>query len=308
VRFAADRLAHGDPPAALNSEVEAMSVLRFDITLPDGSNESLQTDAQRVLIGRGAYCDIRLPDGAAAVEHVAIEVVGATLRVVARAFTPPPTLDGAPFSEATVSSSALLGIGAIAIRVSRAQLPGEKLVNKQASGSVALRLVGVVLLLSLVGMLFFRASRATEVAPALVPELWSDASPACPMSAPGQARAFAVEKRIVADGKRERHPFYTSDGVEAVALYRMSAACFERAGDAASATELEAAAQQLRADVNDDFRVRRLRLERALQTHQDEVAVRELLMIRTLMLGKQGPYIDWINRLARKLAVDKDSP
>ena len=67
-------------------------------------------------------------------------------------------------------------------------------------------------------------------------------------------------------------------------------------------------AQQLRADVNDDFRVRRLRLERALQTKQSEVAVRELVMLRTLLLGKQGPYIDWINRLARKLAVDKDSP
>ena len=67
-------------------------------------------------------------------------------------------------------------------------------------------------------------------------------------------------------------------------------------------------AKQLRADVNDDFRVRRLRLERALQLHQDEVVVRELLMLRRLTMGKQGPYIDWINRLARKMAVDKDSP
>jgi len=285
-----------------------MSVLRFDITLPDGSQESLQTDAERVLIGRGAYCDIRLPDGACALEHVAIEVTGARLRVVARAFTPPPTLDGQAFSEVTLENGALLAIGSVRIRVSRAELPGEMPLSKQGSGSVALRVVGVALLLCLAGMFYFRASRATESAPALVPELWSEASPSCPMSTPGQARAFAIEKRIVADGKRERHPFYASDGVEAVGLYRLAASCFERAGDTESQGELDAMAQQLRADVNDDFRVRRLRLERALQTKQSEVAVRELVMLRTLLLGKQGPYIDWINRLARKLAVDKDSP
>ena len=285
-----------------------MPLLRFDLTLPDGSKESLQTDAERVLIGRGAYCDIRLPDGHSAVEHVAIELVGMSLRVVARAFTPPPTLDGQVFSEAKVDSAAELGIGAVSIRLSRVELPGEKRLAKQDSGSLALRVVGVVALLVLAGMFFLRASRATEAAPARVPELWSDASPSCPMSTTAQARAFAVEKRIVADGKRERHPFYAADGVEAVAWYRLAAACFERAGDTASARELGALAQQLRADVNDDFRVRRLRLERALQTHQDEVAARELVMLRMLTLGKQGPYIDWINRLARKLAVDKDSP
>jgi hypothetical protein len=285
-----------------------MSLLRFDLTLSDGSKESLQTDAERVLIGRGAYCDIRLPDGDSEDEHVAIEVVGAKLRIVARAFTPPPTLNGEALLEAFVGDDALLGIGAVSIRLSRVQVPGEKLETMKGSSSTLVRAVGVVAVLCLAGMLFFRASRATEVAPTLIPELWGDASPSCPMSTPGQARAFAVEKRIVADGKRERHPFYAADGVEAVSLYRTAAACFQRAGDSPKADELSALAQQLRADVNDDYRVRRLRLERALRTHQDEVAVRELVMLRTLTMGKQGPYIDWINRLARKLAVDKDSP
>jgi len=285
-----------------------MSVLRLDIMLPDGSKDSLQTDAERVLIGRGAHCDIRLPDGACAVEHVAIEIAPASLRIIARAFTPPPTLNGNAFEEATVAEDALLGIGEIAIRLSRAEAPGEKPAIKKDGGSVAVRAVGLVALLLLAGMLSFRASRTTDTAPTLVPELWSESAARCPMSTTGQARAFAVEKRIVADGKRERHPFYASDGVEAVGLYQTAAACFEQAGEAASAEELRSLARQLRADVNDDFRVRRLRLERALEAHQDEVTVRELVMLRTLMMGKQGPYIDWINRLARKLAVDKDSP
>jgi hypothetical protein len=285
-----------------------MPTLKFDITLPDGSKESLQTDAERVLIGRGAYCDIRLPDGMCALEHVAIELTASELRLVARAFTPAPTLDGRTFEEASVTGDALLEIGAVAIRVSRVEALGAKPATKKDGGSVVVRAVGVVALLLLAGMLSFRASRTTEAVPTVVPELWSDASATCPMSATGQARAFAVEKRIVADGKRERHPFYASDGVEAVSLYQTAAACFERAGDTPRAAELKALAQQLRADVNDDFRVRRLRLERSLRTHQDEVTVRELIMLRRLTMGKQGPYIDWINRLARKLAVDKDSP
>ncbi|HKO49121.1 MAG TPA: hypothetical protein VJV79_15420 [Polyangiaceae bacterium] len=285
-----------------------MSMLRFDITLADGSKESLQTDAERVLIGRGAHCDIRLPDGTAAVEHVAIEVAAAALRVRARAFTPPPTLNGEEFQDATISGDLELEIGAVVIRLSRVQVSGQKLATKKEGGSVAVRVIGVLALLALAGMLLFRASRVSETAPTAVPELWSEAPVTCPMSTSGQARAFAVEKRIVADGKRERHPFHASDGVEAVSLYQTAAACFEKAGDRPNADELEGLAQQLRADVNDDFRVRRLRLERALETHEDEVAVREVVMLRTLTLGKQGPYIDWINRLARKLAVDKDSP
>jgi hypothetical protein len=285
-----------------------MSVLRFDLTFADGSKESLQTDAERVLIGRGAHCDIRLPDEDSAVEHIAIEVIGATLRVVARSSSPPPTLNGEAFTEATVVGDAVLGIGALEIRLSRAKSPGKNLVLKKESSPVLVRAVGVVALLVLAFMLSFRASRRNEAVPSVVPELWSDTPASCPVSTSGQARALAVEKRIVADGKRERHPFYASDGVEAVSLYQIAAACFETAGDPPSADELRAQALQLRADVNDDFRVRRLRLERALRTHQDEVVVRELVMLRMLTLGKQGPYIDWINRLARKFAVDKDSP
>jgi hypothetical protein len=74
-----------------------------------------------------------------------------------------------------------------------------------------------------------------------------------------------------------------------------------------NAEELRAAADELRGDVNDDFRVRRLRLERALASKNKDVAAHEVIMLRTLLINKQGPYIDWINNLARKLEVDKDA-
>lgn len=284
-----------------------MSVLRFDITLSDGSTESFATDAERVLIGRGAHCDIRLPDGESAVEHVVIEVVGGTLRIVARAFTPPPTLNGDTVTEATVTGDALVGIGAVQIRISQVEASLDRGVARPPRGNHALRLVILAAALVLGGMLFLRAQRATKPAPGVVPELWSGTATPCPVTAPGQARALAAEKRIVADGKRERHPFYASDGVEAVVLYEVAAACFTAAGDAANAAEVSTAASELRSDVNEDFRVRRLRLERALASENDEVAAHEVVMLRTLMVNKQGSYIDWIHTLARKLEVDKEA-
>lgn len=285
-----------------------MSALRFDTTFPDGAQESLQTDAERVLIGRGAHCEIRLPDADCALEHVAVETHGGSIRVAVCAPTPPTLLDGAPISDVTVDRDAVLCIGAVTIRVSRIDSVAQATPAKASSSSAGLRIVGALLALTLVAMLMSRAARQRDVVPRSVPTLWSSAPPACPVTAPAQARALASEKRIVADGKRERHPFYASDGVEAVTLYETAAACFRAAGDAASADELGAAAEQLRADVNDDFRVRRLRLERALSTKNDDVAAHEVVMLRALMLDKQGPYSDWINALARKLEVDKDSP
>jgi hypothetical protein len=65
-----------------------MSVLRFDIRHADGRAESLLLDADRVLIGSGAHCEIRLPLDQAAVEHVLIEAPGGIVRAQARAFEP----------------------------------------------------------------------------------------------------------------------------------------------------------------------------------------------------------------------------
>ena len=286
-----------------------MTTLRFDVSFSDGSQQSLQTDTERVLIGRGAHCEIRLPMADAAHEHVVVEVVGATLRIVARAFTPPPLLNGEPVTEVLVTEDAVLRIGAVQIRISRVETSAGATPKKPAGGSLGVRVVGVLALLVLGWMSWLRATRGTNHAPTSVPELWSEAAtPPCPVNVAARAHALAVEKRILADGKRERHPFSAADGVEAVTLYQAAAACFALAGDTESASELTSVAARLRADVNDDFRVRRLRLDRALASRNDEVAAHEVIMLRTLTLNQQGPYIDWLNGLARKLELDKDVP
>lgn len=286
-----------------------MTTLRFDITLPDGSKESVETDAERVLIGRGAHCEVCLGVTELATEHVAVEMVGDTVRLVARAFVPPPTLNGQEVSEAIVPRDAVLRIGELAIAITQVGALKASIAQKSSTGgSNALRLVGVVALLILIGVATLQASDPIGKSPTAVPELWGKAESSCPAQSPAQAHALAAEKRIVADGKRERHPFYVLDGVEAVGLYELSAACFRKSGENSLADEMVNTARQLRADVSDDYRVRRLRLERALATQDDEVAAREVVMLRTLVANKPGAYTDWIQSLARRFEVDKETP
>jgi len=285
-----------------------MTTLRFDITLPDGSKESVETDAERVLIGRGAHCEVCLGITDLATEHVAVEILGDTVRLVARAFAPPPTLNSQEFSEVIVPQDAVLRIGELSVAITQVGVTKTSVTEKRpSSGSNAVRVIGVVALLCLLAVVALQVSDPVGKSPAAVPELWSKSETTCPAASAAQARALAAEKRIVADGKRERHPFYVLDGVEAVSLYELSATCFRKAGEDSLADEMVSTARQLRADVSHDYRVRRLRLERALATDDNEVAAREVIMLRTLVANKPGAYADWIHTLARKFEVDKEA-
>ncbi|HEY5956479.1 MAG TPA: hypothetical protein VIV60_08005 [Polyangiaceae bacterium] len=285
-----------------------MTTLRFDITLPDGTKESVETDAERVLIGRAAHCEVGFGVAELASEHVAVEVVGDVVRLISLAFVPPPVLNGETVTVAIVQHGAVLRIGTVSIvitRIGAAALVGAKSQAKRRVNLVSG--VGAVAALTLLAMVALQAASPSRQAPTAAPELWDRSVPACPANTPAQAGAFAAEKRVVADGKRERHPFYVAEGVEAVTLYELSAACFRKAGDGLLADELAATARQLRDDVNDDYRVRRLRLERALAAKNVAVAAHEVVMLRSLISGKGGSYVEWINNLARKFEVDKEA-
>ena len=50
-----------------------MSFLRFQIRHPNGQVEHLNVDGERVMIGSGAHCEIRLPVDQAALESVLVQ-------------------------------------------------------------------------------------------------------------------------------------------------------------------------------------------------------------------------------------------
>jgi hypothetical protein len=277
-----------------------VSLLRFEIRYADGRKEVTQVDGERALIGNGAHCDIRLPLDQAAHEHVAVEVIGGTVRLETKAFEPPATVNGMPFTNMPITPDVPLKIGStrVFIALGDAAFDGGPVVQKKTEQtSPLMKVLAVFVLVAGAYMLLSDDAPQMAAAPAEAPELFpATATVTCPQSAPDQARAFAADKFDVAEGKRERSPFAPNDGVEAVQLYDLASACFKLGGDQARAAEAATDAKQLRASITQDFRARRVRLEHLLAVGDLDLARNDVKVLRALTEGKQGKYVEWLRQ------------
>lgn len=280
-----------------------MSILRFEIRYAHGQKEAATVESDRVLIGSGAHCDVRLPLDQAANEHMAIEVVGTTVRAEAKAFNPPVTVNGAPFAKGVVVPNVPIAIGTTLIYVALgAGYEGSPTLQRKTGDETSpfMKVLGVLVLVAGAYMMFSGGDAPVAPPPAKAPDLFPASSePTCPMASTDQAFAFASEKFDVAEGKRERSPFAPKEGLDAVALYDLAAACFRRADAVSRAEEATTAAQQLRASITQDFRARRLRLEHLIAVGDYELARRDVAVLRSYSEGKTGPWISWLSTTAQ---------
>lgn len=240
--------------------------LRFQIRFPDGNIETMSIDSDRVVIGSGAHCEIRLPLDQAKSEHVALTIAGTSVRAEARAFDPPAMVNGVPLSQSILQSGSVLSVGQTQIMVEVAELAlgaGQNIAakNQEKTSPVTLGL-GAVVLLGAAAMLFMPQGAPSDalVLPK-IPELWGAPETVCPQKTREGAAQYARDHRLIADGKRERRPFRVQDGVAAVPEYERSAACFRTAGEAALADESFVIAKRLRATIQEDYRTHQVRLE-----------------------------------------------
>jgi hypothetical protein len=139
-----------------------------------------------------------------------------------------------------------------------------------------------------------------RVEPAEYPKLWEQSAPVCEKSS-NEAIAFANEKRMVADGKRERRMFHVKDGVDAVPLYETASACYEKANDKADAITVTDIANSLRRELDDDYRTHRMRLQHAMLVSDFETARREVRTLIDMTEGKEGPYVTYLHVVERDL-------
>jgi hypothetical protein len=282
-----------------------VSLLRFEIRYADGRKEVTHVDGERALIGNGAHCDIRLPLDQAAHEHVAVEVIGGTVRLETKAFEPAATVNGMPFTNMPIVPDVPLKIGStrIFIALGDAVFEGGAVVQKKTEQtSPLMKVLAVVVLVAGAYMVMSNDEQPGTVAPAQAPELFpAKSAVTCPQTAPDQARAFAADKFDVAEGKRERSPFAPKDGVEAVQLYDLAGACFKVGGDQARADLAATSSKQLRASITQDFRARRVRLEHLLAVGDYQLATNDVKVLRALTEGKQGKYVDWLQQQSQML-------
>lgn len=281
--------------------------LRFHLRHPDGRAEVLTVDSDRVLIGSGAHCEIRLPAEHASVEHVEVTMTPGGAYAQARELHKLPTINGVEFMQTPVLDSAVLGIGGVQIQISVVEIEDnpnviKKKTEKTSPMTYVLALVAVPL--SLYVIFADEGSGAVgKKMPTERPDLWAEPVKACPVAAPDQAGALASEKWVIAEGKAERRPFRVQDGVLAVPLYEAAAACFRTAGDEERAKGAVEAASKLRAKVAEDYRAHQVRLEHALSVNDLPMAHKEVKILLAFTEGQSGPYVEWLSQIDRQLQL-----
>ncbi len=296
-----------------------MRSLNFQIRLPSGKVEQVLVEAERVLLGSGAHCEIRLPLDQANLEHVLVELGPAGVFATALNFDPPPTINDIPFTKAPLTGEAVLGIKHVQVNVQVAALStGERkaAIEGQKKSNP---LVYVGLLLIVLG-----GAYSATVDPARFgggvkrpapPELWGPVVTTCPQTGP-QAIALAAQRLSLAEAKHERRPFYVQDGIQAVTLYEEGAACLRAGGDPqGAAAGPDATAKALRTEINNEYRAHNLRLEHALNTMGDsrtdetvktemsKDALKETRALMKFVQGKSGDYVKSLTIRERNLSL-----
>jgi len=275
----------------------------FEIRYETGKSERIDVDGERILVGSGAHCDLRLAPEVAAWEHLVItcEAEGVVARVLPKDGT--ATVDGGAMQggrRVQLADGSRIGIGeAMLVYRARATDASKK---RKRSPSFAL-LIG---LLFVPAALFVAAHARSDSGwgpPSNVPSPLGETKRDCPAETREQAMALAKEKQASAQAKRMRWKFHTRDGVESVVLFEQVAACYAAAGDPEDAQQATQLAQAMRAGVLQEFQVYRVRLERALQRDDAKVALAQIKFLREMLFTKDidDEYVRWLTIMQRKL-------
>jgi hypothetical protein len=283
-----------------------LGTFKFVITHPNGRREELAVDAERVLVGTGAHCEIRLPQGLAALEQLTIEPRAGGVFAEARALDPMPTLNGTPFTQGRLLPDAVIGIGPLSLQVQLLDIEHGASTRKEAAKGTS----PFVYAAAVLGFPFFlyvilhKQPDATLRMPTKPPALWAATPPACPQSASEPALAFAEQQLSAAESKEERSPFYPEDGVSAVKSFLLASTCFRVADATDEAGDTEQAALALKKRVADDFHIHQVRLERALSTRNYESARTEVRILRAFLGGESSDYANWLSMLDRQIQIE----
>ena len=278
--------------------------IKFEIRYPNGQRGDVLIEGERAVIGSGAHCDVRLTMDQAAYEQLVVEAVGNTLRMEAKADQPAATMNGMTFSSGTLPPEAVIEVGGVRL-MANLVFDGTQKQNSGPSSKKELSPASLLGLAVMVGALAFLSVWDGEgklaPAPTESPSLFGAPPLACPQSDAGQARAYAEEQLEVAESKRERLAFAAKDGVEAVHLYELAAACFRQGNDGAGTREAEAMASGIKESLGREFRTRNLRLSHTLKVEDYELAVSDWRVLHELVADSSGVYAEWLDDVATAL-------
>jgi len=276
-----------------------MKTLVFVVQEPRRPELVVEVQAERVLLGSGAHCDIRLPLEAAAWEHVVVTQEGDS--VVARVVPSDGTafFNGEARRETDLVAGATIRVEGVMVTLRDINLNEVKKEKTNPLRVVALLVGGFVAFAAI--LILKNASAAGTPPPPSAPDPVSRAASVCPEKQ--GALPLAHQKLTLARSKRERFRFYPKDGVEAVTHYGTARACFEAANDRADAALARDEATILQHAIREDFHASRVRLERALVRKDAYTALAQVKFQRELLAGTTDgdAYLTWLALLQSKL-------
>jgi hypothetical protein len=286
-------------PVAPGLPNETTTGLQFRLRYPDGRSEQLVVDADRALIGSAAHCEVRLPADAAAPEAVEVFSSEKVVHLAARAAQSPPLLDGVPVTSGAWGSGQVLTIGGVALTVAVVDL------GQRRRGTSPFWLLAPVPIIAVIATVVY----ANTVGPGEpqvpdAPALFDAPIATCPQPAGEQLAPFAAEKLRTALSKRERGPFSSADAVAAVPLFEVAAACFKTVGDSEDEREAAGSAATLRKKLEDEYSVRRVRLEHFFRIGDSSGCKREIVSLLPMIAQRNGKYVEWLGFVERFADLD----
>lgn len=292
-----------------------MKTLLFEIQAPHASVERLQIEAEQVLLGSGAHCDVRLPLDQARVEHLRIDVTPQGVFATALSYEPPPTMGGSPFSQVALQQGVPILVAGTSILVSLQESGKGAGAGKRGAAPSPLVLVGgLVLIASLVALYTSGGGDEQAVGPTVkAPVLFEKAAAVCPYQGQ-QAQSCGEQNLTLAESLRERTPFATEDGVKAVSHFRLAAACYQAVGQPSYERYASEGADVLANKLDHDYRKERIRLERSMGYEDWNRARNSVRRLLSFTDGRESDPVDvayrlWLRNLdSRLLKKEKHVP
>lgn len=279
--------------------------IHFSIRTPSSSYEAV-VDSHQARIGSGGHCEIRLTEDGVAFEHVLLEERTSNLYAEVRCTELPVLLNGAPFLQGRLLPGSVLRFGEVEVEAQLVDRSGLALdaPRKRKRGRAMRVAVGLLGVITIAGAMLGTADEEASVTLAQAPKLWPETEPQlCGNSGPQLAAGLAEEHWLRAVTARERAPFSAEDGVRAVQDFEQAQVCFLTAGNSEAAIDARNAADHLKRELERDFHVHQVRLERALITRHYLHARVESQMLLSFAGQRSDPYFTWLANLDRQMAM-----
>jgi hypothetical protein len=258
----------------------------------DGKERAIALSGERSLIGSGPNVDLRLERAGIALEHLVLEPREEGCRVVVLADASPVIAAGASYDDVVVAWG-----GEITVAGARVRLDRRSRARRRSSPVI---LAAPIVVGASLWMIFSADDGDGLMHAPSAPAIFDDTPVRCESGrSPAHHRAERDER--AGDAHRERYPFAPHDGVRAVALYRRAEACYTASGDGEGAQRAARQSARLRARVDADYDTARFRLERALTYRDWASASVEARTLLDALEGRDGPYVEWLTVLERRL-------